>query len=477
MLYLEQRVLGFMIDHNLVSRGDRIVVAVSGGADSVSLLHILHNVSGELGIGLYVAHLDHGLRDEATGDAEYVHSLAEKLGLPSTIEKRDVRGYRLEHRLSLEEAAREVRYQFLEEVTKRTGAASVAVAHTRNDHIETVLLHLLRGSGLTGLVGLNEATSLCYKRIGPLKVIRPLLGVAREEVEAYCVGQRLDYRTDATNKSLTPTRNRIRLDLLPKIQRDFNPCIDEALERLSHLASKDVDFIESEARQAAVEIVRAEGDLICINREALLRLHPALQSAILRQALAKMLGSPKDIESVHIGKMLELAVGDAGRSVNLSDGVIFASSYDDLMLGRDLSSAIPLPVLEGQYQLNIPGVTEFPGWQATATIDEMSGEPITGESKNPMVGLFDLDAIGTKLDVRPRRVGDRFQPLGMSVEKSVKDFFIDAKVPRTWRPRVPIVVNPGQVVWVAGYRLDDRVKVTPSTRRVLRLEFTQTKTN
>ncbi len=474
MHYLEKRVLDFILDHNLVSRGDKIVVAVSGGADSVSLLHILHKVSSELNIDLHIAHLDHGLRAEATADAEYVRSLAVQLDLASTIEKRDVRGYRLEHRLSLEEAAREVRYQFLEEVARSTGATSVAVAHTRNDHIETVLLHLLRGSGLTGLVGLKEATNLCYKRVGPLKVIRPLLGVTREEVEGYCVEQGIEYRTDATNTSLTPTRNRIRLALLPKLRQDFNPRIDEALGRLSCLAAEDVDFIETEARQAAMKLVRTEGVLTCIDRAPLLELHPALQSAILKQALTGVLGSPKDIEAVHIEKMLELAKGHTGGSINLPDGVVFALSYGNLFLGRDLSSAISLAPIEGQYQLNIPGVTEMPGWRVMASIEEATIQGKLGQDDNPLVELFDFDVIGNELMVRARRSGDRFQPLGMEAQKSVKDFFIDAKVPVTWRPRVPIVVNPRQVVWVAGYRLDDRAKVNASTKRVLRLEFFQT---
>ncbi len=473
MNYLEKRVLECILAHNLVSRGDRVVVAVSGGADSVSLLNTLHNVSDELGISLHVAHLDHGLRDEAIVDAEYVRLLAAQLGLPSTIEKRDVQGYRLEHRLSLEEAAREVRYQFLEEVAKDVGAASVAVAHTHNDHVETVLLHLLRGSGLTGLVGLKETTILRYKRVGPLRVIRPLLGVIRDEVEGYCKEYGLEYRTDATNKSLTQTRNRIRLKLLPKLRRDFNPRIDDALYRLSRMSTDAVDFIEAEAQLAAAKIMRAEGELTLIDKGALVELHPALRTAVLRQALASALGSPRDIEAVHIEKMLELARGDAGRSINLPDGLVFASSYKDLILGRDLSAAIPLPPLEGEYRLVVPGVTGLPGWRVTASISECSA--LQSEHKNDgLIEFFDYDETGDTLTVSARRPGDRFWPLGMDEEKKLKDFFIDSKVPVAWRPRVPIVVNPRQIVWVAGYRLDDRVKVTPSTKRILRLEFTST---
>ena len=411
------------------------MVAVSGGADSVSLLHILHNVSSELGISLHVAHLDHGLRGESFVDAEYVRSLAEQLGLPSTIEKRDVHGYRQEHRLSLEEAAREARYQFLEEVAKHTGAASVAVAHSLNDHVETVLLHLLRGSGLTGLVGLKAAAILRYKRVGPLTVIRPLLGVTRDEVEAYCKEHGLHYRTDATNQSLTLTRNRIRLKLLPKLRRDFNPRIDEALDRLSRLAADDVDFIGTEAQRAVEEMVRSEGDLAFIDKRAFLELHPALQTAILRQVLAEGLGSPKDIEAVHIEDMLTLAEGGAGRSIDLPGGLIFAVGYRDLVLGRDLSTAIPLPPFEGEHRLNIPGVTVLPGWRVTASIADALSPAPTEHGNDIMAESMDIDLATADLTVRARRPGDSFRPLGMDNEKKLKDFFIDAKVPAAWRSR------------------------------------------
>jgi tRNA(Ile)-lysidine synthase len=478
MHVLEKLVLDFIRAHDLLSGGDRVVAAVSGGADSVCLLHILHNISSELGISLHVAHLDHGLRGDASAaDADYVRSLADTLGLPWTIEKRDVRGYRREHCLSLEEAAREVRYRFLAEAAADIGAASVAVAHTRSDHVETVLLHLLRGSGLSGLVGLKEAAVLRYKRVvEPLKVIRPLLCATRTEIDAYCRENRLAYRTDATNESLTPTRNRIRLKLLPALRRDFNPRIDEVLDRLSRLAADDVDFIEAEAGRAVNELVGIRDDVALISKQAFLKLHPALRRAALRQVLSQSIGSPKDIEAVHIEAMMALAAGVAGRSINLPGGLTFASSYEDLMLGRDLSGVVPLPPIEGERRLNIPGVTELTGWRVTASVVETTDEAPIKQEKNTSVELMDFDVAGGEISVRARRPGDRFQPLGMSGEKKLNNFFIDAKVPVSWRPHIPILVNPVQIVWVAGYRLDDRVKVTPLTKRVLRLEFTPTAT-
>jgi tRNA(Ile)-lysidine synthase len=469
---LEKKVLEFIRNKNLMSRGDKIVVAVSGGADSISLIQILHNVRTTLGVELHVAHLDHGLRGKASlEDADFVRTRAAELGLQATIESRDVKTYRKQNHLSLEEAAREVRYKFLEEVVIAVGGASVAVAHTSNDHVETLTLHLLRGTGLTGLVGLKEKSILQYKRVGPLPIIRPLLCISRADVEQYCRDLNLEFRTDSTNESLSITRNRIRHKLLPRLRAEFNPRIDEALDRLSRLASDDVNFINSEASKAVTSVVRAEGDKIRIERPGFLASHPALKRAVLRQALASVLGSPKDIEATHIEEMLALAAGEAGRSIDLPGGIKFSSGYQELMLGRNLPDDILFPVLEGEYKLNLPGVTDIPGWRIVASIDENESALSTDSGKGNFSQVFDFDLTGENISVRPRKSGDRFQPLGMDAEKSVKDFFIDAKVPRPWRSRVPIVVNPSQVVWVVGYRLDDRVKIIESSRRKLRLEF------
>jgi tRNA(Ile)-lysidine synthase len=472
---LEKKVLEFIRNKSLVSRGDTIVVAVSGGADSISLLQILHNVRTTTGVELHVAHLDHGLRGKTSvEDADFVRTRAAELGLQATIESRDVKTYRKQNHLSLEEAAREVRYKFLEEVVIAVGGASVAVAHTSNDHVETLTLHLLRGTGLTGLVGLKEKSILQYKRVGPLPIIRPLLCLSRADVEQYCRDMNLEFRTDATNESLSLTRNRIRHKLLPRLRAEFNPRIDEALDRLSRLASDDVAFINSESSKALASMVRAEGDKIRIERPGFLALHPALKRAVLRQALALILGSPKDIEASHIEEMLALAGGGAGRCLDLPDGIKFFSGYQELMLGRKLPDDIPFPLLDGEYKVNLPGVTDIPGWRILASIAENESGLEGYSGKDNFSQVFDFDLIGNDLWVRPRKSGDKFHPLSMTDVKSVKDYFIDAKVPRTWRPRVPLVVNPRQIVWVVGYRLDDRVKIKASSRKVLRLEFNLT---
>jgi len=347
----------------------------------------------------------------------------------------------------------------------------VAVAHTKNDHVETVLLHLLRGTGLTGLVGLKAASELLCKNVNPLRIIRPLLCLTREEVELYCREHDLSYRTDFTNESLNPTRNRIRLELLPMIREHFNPAVDEAISRLSRLAADEVDFIETSAENATKSLVKKNGPVVAIDKSGLGCLHPALRRTVLRQALAVSLGSPKDIEAVHIEDMMDIARGGAGRCIDLPGGLAFSSGYTELLLGRDLNVLTLLPTIKGTHPLNIPGVTDIDGWRVVASIRNAVTENPPEEEASPYVQSLDFGAAGGELMVRSRRPGDRFVPLGMGAEKKLKDFFIDAKVPQNWRSRVPVVVNPRQIVWVAGCRLDERVKVSPATARILRLEF------
>jgi tRNA(Ile)-lysidine synthase len=327
----EQRVLEFIKNNNLLSRRERLVVAVSGGPDSVCLLYILADLRKELGFDLHVAHLDHQLRGkDSAADARYVAGLARRLGIPAAIASRDVKSYQKQHRLSLEEAAREVRYSFLAEVAAEVGASKVAVGHTADDHIETMLMHLLRGSGIKGLRGLTPLNRLNMPG-GSLTIIRPLLELTRDDTVAYCRAHKLKPRLDASNLSPAPFRNKIRLNLLPSLRR-YNPQINQALLRLSRTAADDLDFIEKEARRLMDDIVRVEKNAVIIKKKNLLALPPALQRQILRSAIESLLGSLKDITSGHIEDIIEALEKPAGKVIGLPFGINFTIEYDRYVL-------------------------------------------------------------------------------------------------------------------------------------------------
>ena len=278
-------------------------MGVSGGADSVCLLHILAGLQEKLGITVRVAHLNHMLRGaESDGDARYVSRLAKKLGVAATIEKRDVKAYQAEHRVSLEDAARQVRYRFFAEVAEEVGASRVAVGHTSDDQAETILMHLVRGAGPTGLLGMRPLTIWTSPGLAGLTVIRPLLAVSREETRAYCREYRLTPREDSSNLSLSPFRNRIRQELLPLL-RGYNPRIGEALIRNSDTLAADLSFLEECVSEVWPKVASEENGAIVLDRDSVVSLHPAVQRHLLRRVTREVLGDLEDIEWKHIEKM------------------------------------------------------------------------------------------------------------------------------------------------------------------------------
>ncbi len=464
---LAERVREFLREQRLLPRRQKLVVAVSGGPDSVCLLHILAGMREELGLKLRLAHLDHRLRgEESAADARYVADLACRLDVPATIQARDVRAYQVERRLSPEEAAREVRYAFLAETAASFGADRVAVGHTADDHIETVLMHLVRGTGTRGLRGL-QPSSRWHSGEKSLTVIRPLLEVNRAETEAYCRQYRLAPRVDTSNLSLSPLRNRIRRRLVPLLQ-SYNPRVKEALLRTARIAADDLSFLEKEAARKWRGIAREEESAVVLDRSKFLRLPLALRRQLLRIAIEKLLGSLKDIETRHIDGLLSALHKPAGKKISLPSGLSFTIEYDRYLLGADPAALSPFPPLAGEYHLEIPGETELPGWRVEAAL---LGREEMNDADSGFTACFDLAKTGRQLTVRPRRAGDRFQPLGMAQTKKLGMFMIDSRIPGAWRDRIPIVCSPGHILWVVGWRLDERVKVTPDTQQVLRLAF------
>jgi tRNA(Ile)-lysidine synthase len=463
---LEQRVLHFIQERRLVSSGSCLLVAVSGGPDSVCLLYILVKLQSELGIRLHVAHLNHQLRGaEAKADAQYVSDLARQLGIPVTVEQRDVKACQVQRHLSLEEAAREVRYNFLAQVARSIGASEVAVGHTSDDHVETVLMHLIRGTGTRGLRGL-QPSSLWQSEGDSLTVVRPLLLLGREETVGYCRSQKLLPRIDASNLSLLPLRNKIRHQLLPLL-RSYNPQVANALHRTASIAGDDLAFLDEEGVRLWGKVVQEGGGTIILDKGRFLELPLSLKRHLLRLAVERLLGNLKDIETRHIEEIMGALNKPAGKRISLPEGLSFSIGYNQYLLGVDPAALSPFPVLETRSLLKLPGETLASGWRVGATI--INRERM--QEKNNLTAYFDLNKAGDKLEVRPRQPGDRFQPLGMRQPKKLGEFMIDAKIPRAWRQRVPVVCSPQHILWVVGWRIDDRVKVTDSTRQVLRLEF------
>ncbi|MFA5629270.1 MAG: tRNA lysidine(34) synthetase TilS [Dehalococcoidales bacterium] len=469
-----EKVLNFILENRLVSKGDCLLLAISGGHDSVCLLHIMLSLKDVLGVTLHIAHLDHQLRGaESEADAAYVAKLASSLGLPFTMSRVDVNSYQKKHKLSLEEAAREVRYDFLAETASAISADAIVTGHTLNDHAETVMLNIIRGTGIGGLVGLKAKSRrrLCGKQFD---IIRPMLSISREETEAYCLSHNLAAREDSTNKSLSPLRNRIRHRLFPELKQ-YNPKIIEALLRTSAIAADEIEFLDSELQKVWETIVSEQNGIVIISKAGLDGLANALKRLLLRNAIKISAGTLKDIEERHIEEIMDALKKQAGKYINLPYGLIFAVEYDRYLLGKDIKALCPFPELTSEPDIKVPGVTEGLGWSITTAITDKITEE---DNSNQFIAFLDADKCEGNLTLRNRIEGDRFQPLGFDTPKRLNRFMIDLKIPQAWRERVPLVCcrgqglpTYGQIIWVVGYRIDDRYKVTEKTKRILRVEF------
>lgn len=439
-------VRGTITRRRMLKGGETVVVAVSGGPDSLALLHALVRLARPLDLDLHVAHFDHRLRSGSAADAAFVGRAAARLGLACTIRAADATF--VPKGSSREAAARERRYAFLDEVAEEVGAAAIATGHTLDDQAETVLMRLLAGTGTHGLGGIPPVRG---------RVIRPLIDTRRSETDAFCRALRLRPRGDPTNADTTFTRNAVRAELVPLLVERFNARTPEALARLADLV-RDEDALLDELAAAALEPEIVPGGAR-LEVERLLTLPVALQRRVVRRI------APLDVE--HTERVLRLCrEGRSGDQVGLPAPLNATLSYGSLLIGR----ASPAPESAGPVGLAAPGVTDLPPWsmRVRAWIETERPRALPDGRR---ACVLDAARARPPLAVRSPRRGDRFRPLGMRGMKRLGDFFTDAKVPRSERDGVALITSGEEIAWVTGHRPDDRFKVTGRTRRYLWLEI------
>ncbi|MFN8595823.1 MAG: tRNA lysidine(34) synthetase TilS [Anaerolineae bacterium] len=468
--------------HDLLERGSLVIVGVSGGADSVCLLHALHTLAPEYDIKVHVAHLDHQLRgDEARADADFVRDLAHRWALPYSIESRDVAAFARAHKLSIEEAARQVRYGFLIDVAAAQNSATIAVAHHADDQTESVLMHFLRGSGLAGLRGMRPKTKMVevgnWKLDSAFKdvhLIRPLLDVPRADIEAYCTEHGLSFRTDATNADTTYFRNRLRHELLPLLET-YNPNIRTSLRRTADVVQADYELLEAHRNFAWDMTLLDETDTAITFSLSAWREQPiGTQRALLRRAIQQLRSSLRDINFVHVEDAVDLLQrATTGDQATLPQNLILDVSYDSFTIAPRDQLALPdwpqLPEGLTSLSVNMPGLTPLP--ESTWTLEATFVTDRPDEPSSSFEAYLDADQLIGPLVLRPRQSADRFQPSGLLSPLRLKDWLIGVKVPRLVRDQLPLLVAGDTLAWVPGVRVGQSFIVTEQTRRIVKLIF------
>jgi len=456
-------VLATIEKYNMLKKGDKVLVSVSGGPDSVALLHILAALRDELGLKLHVFHLNHMMRKESEEDALFVRELAERFDFPSTILSFDVPAYMREEHLSPEEAAREVRYGLLEKVGQEIKANRIALGHHADDQVETFLMRLLRGSGPEGLRGMPPVRG---------KYIRLLIESTRGQIREYCGEKGIEFRLDISNLGISYLRNKVRHQLIPALER-YNPNFKGVILKTMEILSEEQDLLDELAEEKFNEVAVIEEDFprrvsgVKLSCKAIQKLPLAIQRRVLRRGIQLVKGNLRGIEFKHLEEILGYVSGKLPHlQMDLPGGFVTLSEYDTLII--TFKERLETPKVP-RILLNIPGITDIPslGIRIRAEFKDAKSERILKEDKK---AYLDADKLKLPLILRTRVPGDSFRPLGMEGEKKLQDFFVDEKVPRRLRDRIPILQGKDHILWVIGYRIDDRAKVDRGTKTILKLE-------
>lgn len=463
-MLLEQKFRDTIKKFRLLKKNDRVIVAVSGGPDSVCLLVLLSNLKRKLNLYLHVATFNHLIRGgEARRDVEFVKEISRRFNLGVTAGEGNVPEFAKLSKLSLEEAGRFARFSFLKEVARKNRAGKIALGHNLDDQIETFLMRLMRGAGLAGLCGMAPK-----RKEDHLELIRPLIEISRQDLEAFLGKKKLKFRVDKTNQSRKYLRNKVRLSLIPLLEKKYNPRIKEVILRTTHNIKEGYEFLEREAELKAKESIYRKGAHIFLRLENLEDLPWIIKTYILKKALFALKGNLRQLTLENWLALQKLAFElQSGKRLSLPGGITVRKVYHNLIFeGKTSLKEIPP---SKRKEINCPGSTRIQklGIEIFAKVlDNISRH----KKESKWVEFFDADKIKGPLFVRTRKEKDVFRPLGMRGRKTLKKFFIDEKIPLLVRSRVPIIEDNQKIMWVVGSRISDEVKVTQKTKHILKLE-------
>jgi len=458
MNHLSQKFFQYCEQNRLVHEQDYILVAVSGGVDSVVLLHLLLQLSAGMQLKLEIVHVNHRLRgDEAERDQQFVEALADQYQLPCHSRQADVPKYIARNKLSVEEGARILRFQFFEQVLSKTGATSLALGHHADDQVETIIDHFLRGSGIRGLTGMAPKRD---------RYIRPLLCATRDEIETYATSHSLHYLVDSTNEMPVYRRNRIRWDLIPLLKKDYNAALSTIVLRTAGIMREAEDFLNETAKSAFETcLISQKKNKIILEIDAFLNYFIIIQKYIIYQILDRLNFPMSFLTTEAMDRILKITTARVtGKKVQVTPQLHIMVDHGQLVFHRQTPARSEFAVHPGnEYELDAEGrafridlvaLDQFPGF--------------TPADKN--IEWIDADAVIGPMVVRYFRNGDRFKPLHFQGEKKLSNYFTDLKIPLHERRDIPLLVCQTGIIWIMGFIIDDRFKMTSGTKRIMRLQ-------
>ncbi|MFH1825616.1 MAG: tRNA lysidine(34) synthetase TilS [Candidatus Firestonebacteria bacterium] len=450
-----KKVIETINKYSMLNNGDKVIVGVSGGPDSVALLLILNKIRKYYNLSLHIVHVNYHLRGlKSDGDERYVGNLARKLKIPITVEQintKEVIGKK-----SIQKFAREIRYKVFEKAANEIKANKIALGHNLDDNVETIIMRFIRGSGLTGLSGIPYVRP-CLK--GRVRIIRPLMNCFRKEIDNYLKKLKVNPRLDSSNLKPVYLRNKIRLELIPLIEKEYNPKFKENLFRLSEILNYEDKFLSLEAFNLYKKLVKKTEYGLKIKIKALTKFHPAIILRILREILKDIKGDLLGLEYKHIESIINI-ISNKVKRVELPGEIIVEKHINNLVFRKKVKRYVINSVLKINKSIKINNLVFF-----CRIIYNMS------KFKKLNNAYLDLDKISLPIIIRSRKPGDRFIPFGMKGAKKLQDFFVDEKISEYKRDGIPVFVDSkNRILWVAGLRIDNRFKVTSNTKRILHIK-------
>ncbi|MBE5949932.1 MAG: tRNA lysidine(34) synthetase TilS [Lachnospiraceae bacterium] len=469
MKLIEQKIKDYVINNDIIERGDRIVVGVSGGADSVCLLVWLNSVKKDFGLYIHAVHIHHGIRgEEADRDMCFTKELCESFGIPCEVRKYDVLAYADENAMTAEEAGRKLRYLAFEEIRAEHDCNKIAVAHHKDDSVETILFNLVRGTGAKGLRGIAPVSDM---------VVRPLLVLSRTEIEEYLIDHNVSWCTDSTNLEEEYSRNKIRHTVIPALKEINERAVEHILE--SGVIIGDLfRYVLSEANKCFFDIAKVSGNEVLLPVKELLLEEPVIRREVIRLAIETLVHTLKDITARHIYNIELLLFGQSGRFQMLPYGIMVVREQAHLKIYPEQHMSETDCVNQTQdveIDVTQEGVYELPfgmGRFSVALLPESAevfDENTLKNMENMYTKRMDCDKIKGALLLRTRRSGDYLTVNSGQSHKKLKEYFIEQKIPVTQRDKVLLLADGSHVLWVLGYRMSDGCKITSETTR--QIEF------